>query len=110
MIYWTWTRKIPEYISEIDWFYDTLKLDLQSTQANLVDLDLFYDILDLNLKNNWTSLLDLNWFYYNQAGMLLEKYENLIQWLVKQLVIQSSLAGWISPGQAMWGVWNTKCC
>ena len=40
--------------------------------------------------------------------MLLEKYENLLELFVKQLVIQSSLASSISLGQAMFGVWKTK--
>ena len=40
--------------------------------------------------------------------MLLEKYENLLELSVKQLVIQSSLASSISLGQAMFGVWKTK--
>ena len=78
--------------------------------ANLLDLDKYYDILDLDLKNTWTNLLDLDWFYDDQAGMLLEKYENLFQWSVKQSVIQSSLASSISICQTMCGVRKTKCC
>ena len=35
--------------------------------------------------------MDTDWFYYNQAGLLLEKYEKLLELSVKQLVIQSSL-------------------
>ena len=37
--------------------------------------------------------------------MLLEKYENLDELSVKQLVIQPSLASLISLGQAMFGLW-----
>ena len=40
---------------------------------------------------------------------MLEKYENLLELSVKQLVIQSSLAGSISLGQTMFGVSKTKC-
>ena len=38
--------------------------------------------------------------------MLLEKSVNL---LINQLVIESSLASSISLGQAIFGVWETKC-
>ena len=38
---------------------------------------------------------------YSQAGILLEKYENLLELSVKQLVIQSSFAISISLGQTM---------
>ena len=48
-------------------------------------------------------------FYYNQAEMLLEMYENLLELFVKQLVIQLSLASSISLGQTtMCGVRKTK--
>ena len=50
------------------------------------------------MKISLANLLDLDWFYYNQAGMLLEKFENLLELLVKQLVIQSRLASSISLG------------
>ena len=50
------------------------------------------------MKISRANLLDLDWFYYNQAGMLLEKFENLLELLVKQLVIQSRLASSISLG------------
>ena len=36
--------------------------------------------------------------------MLLEKYENLLEFSVEQLVIQSSLANSIALGQSMCGV------
>ena len=52
----------------------------------------------MGLKISRANLLDLDWFYYNQAGMLLEKFENLLELLVKQLVIQSRLASSISLG------------
>ena len=55
------------------------------------------------------ELLVPDWFYYNQAGIQLEKYENILSLSVKQLVIQSSLISFISPGQTMFGVWKTKC-
>ena len=44
---------------------------------------------------------------YSQAGILLEKYENLLELSVKQLVIQSSLAISISLGQTMRAMWKT---
>ena len=47
-------------------------------------------------------------FYYNQEEMLLEKYENLLELSVNQLVIQLSLANSISLGQTMCGLWKTK--
>ena len=50
------------------------------------------------MKISRANLLDLDWFYYNQAGMLLEKFENLLELLVKQLAIQSRLASSISLG------------
>ena len=46
-------------------------------------------------------------FNYSQAGILLEKYENLLELSVKQLVIQSSLAISISLGQTMRAMWKT---
>ena len=61
-------------------------------------------MLDLDLKNTWTNLQNLDLFYYSQAEMLLEKYENLLELSVKQLVIQSSLASSISLGQTVCGV------
>ena len=42
-------------------------------------------------------------FYYNQAEMMFEKFEIVLEISVKQLVIQSSLAILISLSQ-------TKCC
>ena len=62
----------------------------------------------MDLKNAWTNLLDLDLLYYNQAGVLLEKYANLLELSIKQLVIQSRLASSISLGQTMCGVWKTK--
>ena len=41
--------------------------------------------------------------------MPLEKSENLLEFSVKQLVIQSRLASSIFRGQAMFGMWKTKC-
>ena len=67
-----------------DWFYNILELDVGF-------YNIFYDIFDWDLKNTWTNLMDTDWFYYNQAGLLLEKYEKLLELSVKQLVIQSSL-------------------
>ena len=87
-----------------DWFCYILEWDLKSTRTNLLNLYWFYDISGLDLKNNWTNLLDSDWFYYNQAGILLEKYEKLLQWSVQQLVIQSSLASSINLGQTKCGV------
>ena len=43
------------------------------------------------MKNSWTNLLGSNLFYHNQAEMLLEKYENLLELATKQEVIQTSL-------------------
>ena len=43
------------------------------------------------MKNSWTNLMGSNLFYYNQAEMLLEKYENLLELSTKQEVIQASL-------------------
>ena len=43
------------------------------------------------MKNSWTNILGSNLFYYNQAEMLLEKYENLLELSTKQEVIQTSL-------------------
>ena len=109
MIYWTWTWKInePSYWTQTN-FRIYWELDLKSTQSTLLDLNWFYDILDLDLKNPWINLLNSDSFYYNQAGMLLEKYERLLILSVKQLVIQSSLARSISQGQTMYGEWETK--
>ena len=36
-------------------------------------------MLDLDLKSTWNNLLDSDRFYINEAGMLLEKYENFLQ-------------------------------
>ena len=57
----------------------------------------------------WIKLLDSDWFCYNQADMLLEKSENLLEFSVKQLIIQSRLASSIFRGQAIFGMWKTKC-
>ena len=83
-----------------DWFYDILELDLKSTQTTSLDLDWFYDILDVYLKNTLTNLLDSYGFCYNQARILLEKFENLLELSVKQLVIQASSASSIYLSQA----------
>ena len=99
----TWTTLLDS-----DWFYDMLELDLKSTQTTLLDLNWFYDILDLDLRNTWTNLLNSDLFYYNQAEMLSQKYENLLELPIKQLVIQSILASSVSLGQTMCGVWKTK--
>ena len=36
-------------------------------------------LLDMAWINTWTNLLYSDRFYYNQTGMLLEKYENLLE-------------------------------
>ena len=46
---------------------------------------------ELHWNSSWNNLLDSDLFYYNQARMLLEKYENLLELFVKQYVIQSHL-------------------
>ena len=53
--------------------------------------------------------MDTDWFCYNQAGMLLDKSENFLELFVKQLVIQSRLASWITLDQAMFVVWKSRC-
>ena len=65
---------------ESDWPYDILELDLESTQTTLLDLDWYY-ALNLDLKNTSTNLLDSDWLCYNQTGMLLEKYEDLLEFI-----------------------------
>ena len=45
-------------------------------------------------------------FSWNQAEMLLEKYENLLELSDKQSVIQSSSASSISLGQTVCGMWK----
>ena len=45
-------------------------------------------------------------FSCNQAEMLLEKYENLLELSDKQSVIQSSSASSISLGQTVCGMWK----
>ena len=52
---------------------------MKSTQTTLLDCDWHYDMLDLDLKSTWNNLLDSDRFYINEAGMLLEKYENFLQ-------------------------------
>ena len=64
--------------------------------------------MDLDLKNTRNNSLDSDWFRYNQAGMLLEKYENLLELSVKKLVMQSNLASFSSLGQTMFGVCKTN--
>ena len=59
---------------------------------------------DFMIYWTWTKLLESDFFYYNQAEMLLEKYENLLELSDKQLVIPSSVADSIFLGQSMCGV------
>ena len=66
------TLKLP-YWDRIN-FFDTLGLDLKSTWTNLLDLDSFYDKLYFGL-----GLVDL----INQAGMLLQKYEDFLSYLLR---------------------------
>ena len=123
--YWTWTWKISGSITAVGltlWYigHSQSDLDSENTWNILLDSDWFYDILELDLHldwfnyilgldlNTWSNLLDSDWFYYNQAGMLLENSENLLELFVKQLVIQLSLAKSIVLGQAMFGVCKTK--
>ena len=103
-------QSLGDILVDSDWFCYMLESDLKSTQTNVLDLDWFYEILELNLKNTWTNLMGSYWLHYNQAGMLLKKYENLLQLPVKQLVIQSILASSFSLGQTMYGEWKIKCC
>ena len=67
-----------------------MDLDSKNNSTTLLDSDCFYNILELDLKNSWNELLDSDLFYYNQAWMLLEKHENLLQLFVNQQVTQSS--------------------
>ena len=71
------------YLTGRDWFYDILELDLKSAATTLLDFGWFYDILDLDLKNTWTNFHGSDSFNYNQAGMLLERRENLLESSVK---------------------------
>ena len=86
-----------------------MELDLKCTEATLLDLDWSYDILDLDLENNSFNLLDSDWFYYKQAGLLLEKSENVLELPVKQLVIQLGLISSVSKGQTIFSVCKSKC-
>ena len=62
--------------------------------------------MDLDLKNTLRSWIDfiIQWTWIDEivrAGLPVEKYEDFLELLVKQLVIQSSS---ISQGQEMYGV------
>ena len=129
--HWTWTWKIADcltglgltlwyiglgikkqlnYLTGIGfvlWDSDCIRVRLEKYLDYLgFELILWYIGVGLNTR---IKLLDSDWFYYNQAGMLLEKSENLLELSVKQLIIQSRLTSSIFLGQAMFGVWKTKC-
>ena len=67
-------QKRPTYQPQSFWACNP-----KHTHLNLdfdLDLDWFYDISGLDLKK---KRLDSDWLYYNQAGMLPEKSENLLE-------------------------------
>ena len=82
-------------------------VDLKGTHY-LAQFGLILWYTGLGLEKHLDNLLDSDWFCYKQAGMLLEKYENLLELPVEQFVIQSNLASSIPVGQTMFGVWKTK--
>ena len=89
-----------------NWFYDILELELKSTQTILQDLGWLCDILNVDSKDTRAKLLDSDWLHYDQAGMMQQKYESILQLSVKQLKIQASLATSISLDKTMLGVWK----
>ena len=127
--HWTWTWKISycltglgltlryivfglkkylNYLSGIGLILWYTGVTLEKYLDYLTGVGLILWHIRLGLENTWTNSLDSDLFYYNQAGMLLEKYESLLEWSIKQLVIQSSLASSISLGHTMFGAWKTK--
>ena len=46
--------------------------------------------LDLDLKKTWTNLLESDLFSYNQAEMMLEKYENFLELSVQNVNVVRS--------------------
>ena len=64
------------------WDHINLALDLKSTWTTLLDLDSFYDKLYLESKETRAILLDFGLRLVNlinQAGMLLQKYEDFLE-------------------------------
>ena len=64
------------------WDHINLALDLKSTWTTLLDLDSFYDKLYLESKETRAMLLDFGLRLVNlinQAGMLLQKYEDFLE-------------------------------
>ena len=68
-----WTRLILWYIG----------VRLEKCCDYITGFGWFYGILDLDLKNTWTNFHGSDSFNYNQAGMLLERCENLLESSVK---------------------------
>ena len=64
------------------WDHINLALELKSTWTTLLDLDSFYDNLYLESKETRAMLLDFGLRLVNlinQAGMLLQKYEDFLE-------------------------------
>ena len=64
-------------------------MDFKNTRTTLLDSDWFYNMLNLAVKSTWITLLELDWIYQtlsldyliNQAGRLLQKYEDFLDLL-----------------------------
>ena len=64
------------------WDHINVALELKSTWTTLLDLDSFYDNLYLESKETRAMLLDFGLRLVNlinQAGMLLQKYEDFLE-------------------------------
>ena len=95
------------------WFFDIL--DLKSTRATFTGVRLILWYSGLGLKIHLDSLTGL-WLYYtldlvcglikwiNQAELLLEKYDDVLELSVQQYVMQLSPT---SVGQIMSDLWKT---
>ena len=89
MIYWSLTWKV---IRQPYWIW--------------TDFMIYWTWTWKTLGLNYWTQID---FVRTKQGCWLEKFENLLELSIKQLVIEPSLASSISLGRTMFGVWKTKC-
>ena len=77
-------KYLMNYLTELGLILWYIGIRLEKYSGYLAGFELILWYIRLGLKKYW---MNSDLFYYNQAEMLLEKYENLLELSVKQLII-----------------------
>ena len=72
------------YFAEIGLILWYIRVRIEKHLDYLTGFGLILWYIGLGPESTWTYWTDSDWFYYDQAGMMLQKYENSLEWSVEQ--------------------------